>query len=140
MAADSMLMPGASPAGTVVRVQRWGKLRFLRRRSAQQVVDGGRAEPAPAESFPSDRAWHELEQLPVAEAAFDPRAAAVALRQVLAEWRATERGLAAHAEGSLDWFHDQAEITVLRAAYRRLFDEIRRRSPERQPDSGPSFL
>ena len=43
--------------------------------------------------------------------------------QVLAEWRAAERRLAAIAEGSAEWEAVSAEIDVFRRRYHALFDQ-----------------
>jgi hypothetical protein len=49
--------------------------------------------------------------------------AAIAMQEVLATWRETERELAATREDSPEWPHVNARLISLRVAYRRLFDE-----------------
>ena len=103
----------------------WGVLRLVRRWPS----DGTAIEESPdvrPDQSPAER--HEaphLTLLPPADAAFDRRAAGVALRGVLAEWRLGARDLDRFAEGSLEWSRVRAQVAALRDAYHRLFREIR---------------
>jgi hypothetical protein len=137
--AESEPTRGALANGAVVSTPRWGTLRLVRMWPAERAADGG-VQSWPEESFRPIREWRKLALVPAAEPMFDLRAATLALHQVLTEWRTTERELAGYVEGSLDWFHAQAEIAAFKMAYRRLFDEIRRRSSARQPEPAPSLF
>ncbi|MEA2674165.1 MAG: hypothetical protein QOI92_1357 [Chloroflexota bacterium] len=92
---------------------RWGVLRLERRRinRLDAVVD----PPA----FPPD-----LTVVWQADSAFDLRAARIALREALTEWREAERRVSAAADPGA-FAVAQVEVSVLRAAYQRRFEAVR---------------
>ena len=108
-------VPGAVGWGVLGLVQRWPN-------------DGAATDESDVWPDQSPAERHELPLLtllPPLGAAFDRGAAAVALRQVLAEWRIGARDLDRYAEGSLEWSGMRAQVAALRDAYHRLFREIR---------------
>jgi hypothetical protein len=121
------------PNGTIRGAVGWGVLRLVRKWPDEGAeTDGG----ATAATDPGSDVWLDwttgrvigpphLTLLPAPEAPFDPRAAGVALREVLAEWRLGARALDRCAEGSLERSRLRAQVIALRDAYHRLFREIR---------------
>jgi hypothetical protein len=57
--------------------------------------------------------------------------AELTMRDLLTTWRSAERRLEAATEGSVDWSLVRVQIAGLRAAYQRLFAQIRRELPGR---------
>lgn len=107
----------------------WGVLRLVRQWPSDGTAPDGSPDGSPdvwPDQLPPERdeAPH-LTLLPPPDAAFDRRAAALALHQVLAEWRLGARDLDRFAEGSLEWSRMRAQVAALRDAYHRLFREIR---------------
>jgi hypothetical protein len=114
----------------------WGVLELVRNWPDEDAETDGGATLATGATDPSSDVWLDwttrrgvgpphLTLLPSPEAPFDHRAAGVALRQVLAEWRIGARALDRCAEGSLERSRLRAQVIALREAYHRLFREIR---------------
>jgi hypothetical protein len=104
---------GGTGIGGMASSARWGVLRLERRRinRLDAVVD----PPA----FPPD-----LTVVWQADSAFDLRAARIALREALTEWREAERRVSAAADPGA-FAVAQVEVSVLRAAYQRRFEAVR---------------
>ncbi len=108
----------------------WGVLGLVRRWPSDGRATDGAATGASGDSWPDWTSPRVIEPphltlLPPPEAPFDRRAAGLALRQVLAEWRVGARDLDRCPEGSLDWSRIRDQVVALRDAYHRLFREIR---------------
>jgi hypothetical protein len=103
----------------------WGVLRLVRRwpGDGSDPDDSPDGWPGQSPAEPDEPPPLTLLQPP--GAAFDRRAAVVALHQVLAEWRLSAQDLDRFAEGSLEWSRVRAQVAALRDAYHRLFREIR---------------
>lgn len=103
----------------------WGVLRLVQRWPDDETATDASSGAWPADSTPAPFQPPHLTLVPPLHPTFDRRAASVALRQVLSEWRVGVRELDRIAEGGLEWSRRWAQVSALRDAYHRLFSEIR---------------
>ena len=107
--ADAQMVVRASPGGVTEVLGGMGILRLLR-------VWPDRAA--------GDRAVAVADAPPHLDV--DRRASALALAEILSDWRAAERRLDQLVMDGLDWTEAEAEVASLRAAHQRLFAELKR--------------
>lgn len=118
------MVTGGSVAGPLQGLGRWAILRLLPRWLGEQVAAGGRVGTWPDAAAHPVPERHAVAPVTSPEQLADRRAAAVALRQTLHDWRAAERDLATFVIGSRDRARLQAEVDALRATHHRQFLEI----------------
>ena len=118
-------MDGSSLASSGPGAVGWGVLRLVQRWPADEGATGS-TQAWPDQSPPARLEPRHLVLVPPLGATFDRRAATIALRQVLVEWRLAAGTAERLAEGSLEWSQMQAQVAALRSAYHRLFVELRR--------------